>query len=197
MPRIIIILFISACSKIVDVEVSNYLPFDKYSDWLYLDQNNNEFHISAIKNDSFFIILDFEGKREYIKNTGDMILIKRKIEYSNNENLIIAFDGFVPYFPYPFVNGFNKEYIISGNDYFIKINIEIQKDNLRYILNYNYFEKTINTQKAIKRKYVFAPDSFIVYAEIGPDTTILNNLSFTDSLKVLNLKEIILRNDSF
>lgn len=100
MSRFVIFVFIFSCSNIVDVEVSNYLPFKKYSAWIYEDQNGEEFQINVIKSDSFFIILDFEGNLEYLLYPGDMILIKRKIEYSKNDQLVIAYDGYLPYFPY-------------------------------------------------------------------------------------------------
>ncbi|MCS7245162.1 MAG: hypothetical protein N2504_03270 [candidate division WOR-3 bacterium] len=195
MPRFLTFLLILSCSDIVDIETSDYLPFKKFSTWIYLDKENKEFKISAIKSDSFFIILDFEGEREYISNTGDMLMIKRVVEYSDNENLIVAFNGDVPYFPYPFVNGFNKEYAFSGDGYLIKVSIKVQREELRYAINYDYFEKTINTQKSIHRYYIFAPDSFIVYAKLGPDTTILNNVYFISKEKELVLKQLLLRND--
>lgn len=195
MPRLLTFFLILGCSNLVDIETSDYLPFKKFSTWIYLDKENKEFKISAIKSDSFFIVLDFEGEREYISNTGDMLMIKRIVEYSDNENLIVAFNGDVPYFPYPFINGFNKEYVFSGNDYLIKVNIKVEKDNLRYKVNYNYFEKTKNTQKSIHRSYIFALDSFIVHAKLGPDTTILNNVYFISKERELSLKQILKRDD--
>ncbi|MEO0143670.1 MAG: hypothetical protein ABIL49_01295 [candidate division WOR-3 bacterium] len=192
MSRFIIFLFLFACSKIIDIEVSNYLPFKKFSTWIYLDQNNQEFQIKAIKDDSLFIILDFEGNLEKLLYTGDMILIRRTIEYSKNDQLIIAYDGYLPYFPYPFVNGFNREFIISGNDYFSRTLISVEKsENLRYAINYYYFEKTPNSQKIIRRYYIFAPDSFIVYAKLGPDTIMVGDYKDIKDEKILRIKEIL------
>jgi len=190
MPRNLIFLFLISCSKVVDIETFDYLPFKKYQSWTYLDENNNEFNISAIKSDSFFIILSFEGNLEFLQNTGDFILIKRTIEYSNYDQLIVAYDGNLPYFPYPFVNGFNKEYVISGKDYFAKTIISIQKEKLNYNLNYYYYEQTPNSKKIIRRFYKFAPDSFIVYAEIGPDTSIIGSYLSVYNKKVLRILRI-------
>ncbi len=188
-------LFLISCSNIIDVEVSDYLPFKKYSTWLYLDQNNNQFQLYAIQSDTFFIILDFEGEREYLTYTGDMVLIRRVIEYSQYDRLIKSYEGDLPYFNYPFVNGFNKEYTILGSDYIAKTTISIQKDDLRYTIDYHYFEQTPNSKKTIRRIYTFAPDSFIIYAQIGPDTTISGNFATYKDAKILTLEEIVPRSN--
>ncbi len=195
MSRLLILVLLISCSNIIDVEVSDYFPFKKYSTWIYLDQNNNQFQLYAIQSDSFFIILDFEGDREYLTYTGDIVLIRRTIEYSQYDQLIKAYEGDLPYFPYPFVNGFNREYTISGSDYIAKTTISVQRDNLRYTINYYYFEQTPNSKKTIRRIYTFSPDSFIIYAQIGPDTIISGNFITYKDAKILKLKEIIARSN--
>jgi len=190
MSRILIFFFFISCSKIVDTEVYDYLPFKKFKNWFYLDENNNEFKLSIIKDDSFFVVLNFEGNLEFLQNRGDMVLIKRRIEFSNYDQLIVVYDGYLPYFPYPFVNGFNREYIVSGNSFFTKTKISINKENLNYYLNYYYYEQTPNSKKVIRKLYKFAPDSFIVYAELGPDTLIDGNYIQVKERKILKILKI-------
>lgn len=190
MSRNLIFFFLIACSKILDIETYDYLPFKRFQNWIYLDQNNNEFRLSVIKDDSFFVVLNFEGNLEFLQNRGDMVFIKRKIEFSNYDQLVVAYDGYLPYFPYPFVNGFNREYIVSGNNFFTKTKIIINKENLSYFLDYYYYEQTSNSKKIIRRLYKFAPDSFIVYAELGPDTLIDGNYIQVKEKKILKILKI-------
>lgn len=60
-----------------------------------------------------------------------------------------------------------------------------------YSVNYYYFEKTPNSQKSIRRFYIFVPDSFIVYARLGPDTIFISNYEDVKSERILKIKEII------
>jgi hypothetical protein len=191
MSRLVPFIFLASCSNLIDIEVSNYLPFNKFSKWTYTDQDGNDFILTIKQNDSLFAILDWEGEDELLKNMGDFIYIYRQISYSNNDNLIIAFDGYMPYFPYPFVDGFSKEYEFSSDNYYSKTRISLNKDGMRYILSYSYFEKTINTYKALARLYIFAPDSGIVYCELGDDTLITSNKLFVKPKRILKIKSIL------
>ncbi len=190
MSRILIFFFLVSCSKIIDIEVYEYLPFKKFQKWVYLDESNNEFRLLVMRDDSFFAILNFEGNLEFLQNSGDMIFIKRRIEISNYDQLFVVYDGYLPYFPYPFVNGFNREYVISGNSFFTKTKISVNKESLSYYLNYYYYEQTPNSKKIIRKLYKFSPDSFIVYAELGPDTIIDGDYIQIKEKKILRILRI-------
>ena len=188
--RRIALLVVAGCSPLIDRDAANYIPFAKYSRYVYLDQDGERFVLTIQLSDSFYAILDWQGRLERLRYDGSWVHIDHRVEYSLNGSRILAYSGFIPYYSYPFVDGFNRSFTYAGNGFQFEIaSSTFIQEGLRYGVEISYRESNPEGGRTFYRLYVFAPDTGIVEALIGPDTVFVAGDTLISQIKSLTLEE--------
>lgn len=188
MRRLIPLIIISGCASLVDREASDYIPFTRYDRYIYLDQNNDRFILTVYPSESLYAVLDWQGNVEYLRYEEDWMLLYNRVEYSLNGSRVLAYEGYIPYYPYPFVDGYGKTFFYSGDgfDFHITSGVSLMEGN-RYAVEILYRESNPEGGRTFYRLFVFAPDTGIVEATLGPDTSIVSGDTVIREVRELRL----------
>ena len=188
--RLIPLSLLAACSPLIDREVANYIPFPSHSRYLYLDQYGREFPMNVIKVDTIWAILDWSGYVEYLNFTGDLVEIYNRVEYGVNGSLVVGYEGFIPYYPYPFVDGDGHSFSYLGDEFRFTISSSVERDGMRYRVEVVYMEENPEGRRSFYRQFLFAPDTGIVEAVLGPDTLLIEGDTIVGDVKYLHLTSV-------
>lgn len=188
MKRLIFISFLAGCASLVDREASNYIPFPRYERYIYQDPDSNIFVVSVSTPESLYAALDWQGVVEYLKYDGDWVSVYRKVEYSLGGSRVVAYEGYIPYYPYPFVDNYRNTFSYSGNGIDLQVVCSVSLlDDLRYGVEVMYRESTPEGGRSFYRMFVFAPDTGIVEAVLGPDTSVISGDTIVTDVRNLHL----------
>ncbi|GEM_PF-1394594 len=191
MKRLIFIPLLAGCASLVDREASNYIPFARYERYIYEDANGGTFVVSVYTADSLYSILDWQGQVEYLRYDGDWMNLYNRVEYSLNGSRVVAYEGYIPYYPYPFVDGYAGEFSYSGNGIEFRISCGVSlMDGMRYGVEISYRESNPEGGRSFYRHFVFAPDTGIVEAIMGPDTSIVAGDTLITGVRNLRLLRV-------
>ncbi len=179
---------LAGCASLVDREASNYIPFPAHERYVYQDGDGNTFVLNVSTPESLYAVLDWQGFVEYLKYEGNWMMLYRRVEYSLGGSRVVAYEGYIPYYPYPFVNGYSNTFSYSGNgvDFRISCNVSLL-DGIRYGVEVLYREVTPEGGRSFYRYFVFAPDTGIVEAVLGPDTSIVAGDTVITEVRSLRL----------
>ncbi len=188
MKRLILLPLVAGCASLVDREASNYIPFPAYERYIYRDADGNRFVVSVSTSDTLYAVLDWQGNVEYLKYEGDWMLLYNRVEYSLNGSMVLAYEGYIPYYPYPFVDGYGKtfSYYGDGFDFHITSGVSLVEGN-RYAVEILYGENNPEGRRTFYRLFIFAPDTGIVEAVLGPDTSVVAGDTVVSSVRNLHL----------
>ncbi len=185
--RLIPLVALAACSSLVEREVSSYIPFPAHERYVYVDQDGQEFVLNVVRSESLWVILDWSGDVEYLNFTGDFVERYNRVEYGVNGSRVVGYEGFVPYYPYPFVDGAHESFSYIGDEFDFRIESAVRQDGMRYSVEVIYTENNPEGKRTFYRSFVFAPDTGIVEAVLGPDTLIVGSDTLLNGYRRLHL----------
>ncbi len=182
------LLFILSCSPIVDREYYEYLPMDRYTTYVYQDADGNTFVMNVLPVDTLFAVLDWEGMQEPLIYEDDFLSVYVELVAPIYGEPTVVFKGFVPYIPYPLVEGYERNFSFSGEDFAIRISMSVSRQMHRYVLQYRRYEHALSTSRIVVRKLVFAPDTGIVEALLDVDSIYVDGAFYDEPPLLLVLK---------
>ena len=185
--RVIIFVSLVGCSSLVDREVSSYISFSAHERYVYVDQDGQEFILNVVRSESLWVVLDWSGDVEYLNFTGDFVERYNRVEYGVNGSMVVGYEGFIPYYPYPFVDGAYETFSYRGDEFDFRIESAVRRDGMRYSVEVIYTENNPEGKRTFYRFFVFAPDTGIVEAVLGPDTLVVGADTLLDRYRRLEL----------